>query len=389
MINIYVMNQDLQRIGVVDNCKSLIWANRYSDFGDCEVYVPATPENLSIFQIDNYIIREDDDMVCKIEKTEVETDVENGNYLIVTCSDCRKILNQRIVWKQTNFSGQAETFIRRLITQNIISPTDADRVIPRFVLGEYYGFNDKISIQTTYDPIGDKIAEICRMFGYGFKVSFNGNNFVFDVYKGVDRSFNQTENPYVVFSEDFENLRSSKYLIDKSNYGSVALVGGSGEGKDRYLTMVTTSIDAGINRYEIFVDAKDMSKSLSYEQLVEAYAGGTISTVSGTVYYSVSGERIAILDSATDPQNAELLDVPYYALLGEAGDEKLAEMKTFTAFEGEVETQNTYTYKSDYYLGDIVQIRNEFGIERAVRIVEVVESFNEEGYSIIPTFEEV
>lgn len=389
MLNIYIMNQDLQKIGIVDNYTSLIWSTRYVEFGDCEIYAPATPENLSIFQLDNYVMREDDDMICKIDKVELETNVETGNYLIITGTDCRKILNQRIVWKTTSFSGTAENFIRRLITQNIISPTDADRVIPRFKLGEYYGFDVHLNLQTSYEPIGDKIAEICRMYGYGFKVTFDGNNFVFDVYSGVDRSFLQTENPYVIFSDDFDNLKSSKYLIDKSNYGSVALVGGSGEGKDRLLTMVNTSIATGINRHEIFVDAKSTSKSITYEDLVEAYAGGTISTVSGTVYYSVSGERIAKLDSATEPQNAELLDAPYYALLGEAGEEELAKLKTLTAFEGEVEAENTYLYKTDYFIGDIVQIKNEFGIERAVRIVEVVESFNDEGHSVIPTFEEV
>ena len=387
MLNIYIMNQDLQKIGIVDNYTSLIWSTRYVEFGDCEIYAPATPENLSIFQLDNYVMREDDDMICKIDKVELETNVETGNYLIITGTDCRKILNQRIVWKTTSFTGEAETFIRRLITQNIISPTDADRVIPRFVLGEYYGFDVWLNLQTSYEPIGDKIAEICRMYGYGFKVTFDGNNFVFDIYKGADRSFAQTENPYVIFSDDFDNLKSSKYLIDKSNYGSVALVGGSGEGKDRLLTMVNTSIATGINRHEIFVDAKSTSKSITYEDLTEAYAGGTISTVSGTVYYSVNGERIATLDSASEPQNAELLDAPYYALLGEAGEEELAKLKTLTAFEGEVEAENTYLYKTDYFIGDIVQIKNEFGIERAVRIVEVVESFNDEGHSIIPTFE--
>lgn len=387
MLNIYVLNQDLQKIGIVDNYTSLIWAKRYVDFGDCEIYAPATETNLEIFQLDNYIMREDDDMVCRIESVELDTSVETGNYLIITGTDCRKILNQRIVWKQTSFTGTAENFIRRLITQNIISPEDADRAIPRFVLGEYYGFDERINLQSSYDPIGDKIAEICRMYGYGFKVSFNGENFVFDIYKGADRSFGQTENPYVVFSSDFENLKSSKFLMDKSEYASVALVGGSGEGKDRLLTMVNSSIATGINRHEIFVDAKSISKNLTYEDLVEAYTGGTISTVSGTVYYSVDGERIATLDSATEPKNAVLVDAAYYALLDEKGNEELATAKTLSTFEGEVETQNTYVYKTDYYLGDIVQIKNEFDIERAARIVEAVESYSEEGYSFIPTFE--
>lgn len=387
MINIYVLNQDLQKIGIVDNYTSLIWASRYFDFGDCEIYAPVTETNLEMFQLGNYIIREDDDMICRIVSAELDTSTETGNYLIVIGEDCRKILNQRIVWKTTSFTGTAENFIRRLIEENIISPEDADRAISRFILGEYYGFDERISLQTSYDPVGDKIAEICLMFEYGFKVTFDGNNFVFNIYKGADRSFAQTENPYVVFSNDFENLKSSKFLLDKSEFKSVALVGGSGEGKDRLLTMVSTSTASGINRHEVFVDAKGISKNITYEDLTQAYAGGAISTVGETVYYSVDGEQIATLNSATEPKNAVLLDAPYYALLDEAGNEKLAECKTLSTFEGEVEAENTYRYKTDYYLGDIVQIKNEFNIERAARIVEVVENYSEEGYSIIPTFE--
>jgi hypothetical protein len=94
-----------------------------------------------------------------------------------------------------------------------------------------------------------------------------------------------------------------------------------------------------------------------------------------------------INEAMSDVQYAEY--VKFENLLGERviGEEELAEAKTFSTFEGEVETQNTYVYKTDYYLGDIVQIKNEFDIERAARIVEVVESYNDEGYSFIPTFE--
>lgn len=387
MINIYVYNQDFQRIGVVDNYTSFIWAKRYVEFGDCEIYAPATPENLAIFQIDNFIAREDDDMCCRIESIELSTDTEAGDYLIVTGVDVRKILNQRIVWKTTSYSGEAEIFMRRLVTENVIYPNDTNRTITRFELGDYYGVNDRLDIQVSYEPLGDTIKEICRKFDCGFRVSFRNMKFVFEVYRGEDRSFNQTKNPYVIFSNEFDNLKSSKFLTDKSAYASVALVGGSGEGKDRFLKMVRTSPSGGLNRYEIFVDAKSMSKNITYEDLKEAYPNGSITNAGDFFYWTVNGENIAILDSLSDPQNAELLDAPYYALLGEAGDEKLAEMKILTAFEGEVEGNNTYVYKTDYSIGDNVQIKNEFGIERAVRIVEVVESFNDEGHSIIPTFE--
>lgn len=389
MINIYVMNQALEKIGVIDNYQSLIWGTRYYEFGDCELYVSANPTNLSLFQQDNYIIREGDNMVCRIVSVELDTNEEEGDFLIVKGEDCREILNQRIVWKTINFNGQVGAFIRRMINENIINPTDTARKISNFTVGDLSTFKDNIRLQTTYDLIGDKIKEVCRLYNYGSRVTFDGSNFVFSLYAGVDRSFNQNTNPYVVFSQDFENLKTSKYLVDKSQYISVVLVGGEGEGNARILTTVNSSTETGINRHEAFVDAKSVSKNLSYADLTTAYPGGSISTVNNVVYYVVSGERIAVLDKADDPQNATLEKNTYVSLLSEAGEEQLSNSKILVGLECEIEAQNTYSYKTDYNIGDIVHIENEFGIKQAVRIVEIVESFNDEGYSIIPTFEGV
>ena len=46
----------------------------------------------------------------------------------------------------------------------------------------------------------------------------------------------------------------------------------------------------------------------------------------------------------------------------------------------------SHTYGVDYFLGDIVQIENEYGIQASAQITEIIETENESGYSIIPTF---
>lgn len=84
MNDIYVLNRNLQTIGIIDSYKSLIWANRYYAVGDCELYVPATTENLAILQKNNFLMRTDSNMICQIKKIELDTDAEEGNYLIVT-----------------------------------------------------------------------------------------------------------------------------------------------------------------------------------------------------------------------------------------------------------------------------------------------------------------
>ena len=40
MIDVFVLDGDLKIIGIIDAYKSLIWAKRYRETGDCELYIP-------------------------------------------------------------------------------------------------------------------------------------------------------------------------------------------------------------------------------------------------------------------------------------------------------------------------------------------------------------
>ena len=98
MIDVFVLNQNLDPLAVIDDYKSLIWANRYAEIGDCELYLAASRANIDLLKIGFYLCRLDDDMVCRIKKVEVTTDAENGDYMTVTGEDTKSYLDQRIVW---------------------------------------------------------------------------------------------------------------------------------------------------------------------------------------------------------------------------------------------------------------------------------------------------
>lgn len=89
-MDIYVLDENLSQIACIDNYKSLIWTKRYYQCGDFELYLPANKGLLEILQIDRYIIRDDDTSVMVIEKIEIETDLENGDYII--CSDRKSVV---------------------------------------------------------------------------------------------------------------------------------------------------------------------------------------------------------------------------------------------------------------------------------------------------------
>ena len=425
---IYVLNKNLEPIGIVDGYKSCIWSNRYNDLGDCELYIQASVDNFLLFSMGNYLARIDDEMVCKINKIEIDTSTEEGNYLIITGTDAKCLLGQRIIWGTATCKGAIEGFIRQIITDAIISPSvyPEKRVLlkengePILHLGDPANFTDATSEQVSYANVEEKVKEYCKAKNWGYRVVLRGTSLYFELYKGEDRS------DWVVFSPEYENLATTQYIDDATKMGNVALVCGSGEGSDRAQEVVGQN--SGMDRFEVYVDARDLAKKIKYSDLISTYPGGSVVTVgtnefyyrlpsfdiqifnddqlaelqvkypTGQIkivndvkYYEVYNVNIASLYSATpaDNDDAILLDVVYDVFLIARGYDKMSEYGEKVSFDGVVEPTITFEYKKDYFLGDVVTVRNEYGVSLEARIVEIVEVSDENGYNVEPRFEYV
>ena len=105
MEELYLLDENLKKIYIIDTYSSAIWSPRYNTLGDCELVIQASKENLNKVKECRYISREDDEMSCEIKKIEIQTDEENGDQIIITGTDIKDILNKRIVMNQTNFNG--------------------------------------------------------------------------------------------------------------------------------------------------------------------------------------------------------------------------------------------------------------------------------------------
>lgn len=352
-MNIYVLNQSFEIIAIIDEYESVIWTTRYFTYGDFELYLSADNNLMDLLQIGNYLVRDKDvngaiyQNVMIIRNLEITTDAEDGDHLIVTGYDLKSILNRRIIPEQTNLYGNVDALMQNLVYTEIINPSIAARQIGNFTAGVN-------KIQTVYTMrqqitgknLGEIMTKICTAYGYGYDVYIDNGNFVFYVYEGADRSYNQNVNPYVVFSDNYGNLLSSDYVINNDNFANVAVVAGEGEGLDR--KKVTVGDASGLERYEVWIDSRNTSSD-----------DGTIS------------------------------EDEYLELLAQEGVESLSEMETTTTFSGEIDDSTNYTINVDYFLGDIVQIENDYGIQATTRIIEIIESEDDTGSSVIPTFAEM
>ena len=133
-MDFYVYNTDLNVVGIIDNYTSAIWALRYNDTGDFEIYIKSSPEILDVCKNGRYIVRKSDNTVMVIKSITQGESVENGDYITITGVSVESILSQRINWNTTILEGRAEECIYMLINENCIKPTDAARVIPNLKL---------------------------------------------------------------------------------------------------------------------------------------------------------------------------------------------------------------------------------------------------------------
>lgn len=355
---IHVLDRSFNLVGVIDNYISVIWRPAYYDIGDFELYMSADTEAVALLQRNYYLVRDTDISVDEggntsyrnvmiIKNFKLTTDAENGDYLTCTGRELKYILHQRIVWQQTNLTGTAESAIRKLVTENAISPTDSNRVIPTLTLGDSAGLSESIIKQVTGDHLDEAIITICTAYSYGWEVYIYNKALVFSVYAGVDRSYNQSGRAYVVFSENFDNILNSSYELNSESYATTALIGGEGEGTERIYSTVGAG-HSGLERYEIFTDARDISQNVGTE-------------------------------------NEITLDT-YLALLDERGKENLAELGVTEGFSGEVLSNVTFKYGKDFNLGDTVTIINNYGITKNVKVLSAIESVDESGTKLIPQF---
>ena len=355
---IHVLDRAFNLVDVVDNYISAIWRPAYYDVGDFELYIAASPEAVALLQKDRYLVRDTDievdeagnvtyTKVMVIKNITLDTDAENGDHLTYTGRELKYLLHQRIVWKQTRMSSKVEYGIRRLVTENAINPTDSKRVIPNLVLGAEAGLSKSMDKQVTGKYLDEAIAEICATYGYGWEIFIYNASMVFIVYQGLNRSYNQSERPYVVFSDSFDNIVNSNYQMQSEAYANTALIGGEGEGTDRIFTTVGDS-NSGLERYETFTDGSGISQNKDSED--------------------------------------EIPLEEYLVLLQEAGRESLANLAITEGFSGEVISDGAFKYGVDFYIGDTVTVVNHYGISKDVIVLSAIESQDETGTKLIPQF---
>lgn len=345
-VKIVSYNQNLQRLGVVDVFRSLIWTRRFYSSGEFELHAPLNSRNLALLAENNIISkREYEDkggqIVRRISKESgiVENIAIDDTVNEITAKGrfLSSIMDRRAIKTVINFNGTVEAGMRKLVTS--VTP------LPFLQLGTLQGYTQKAQFQVSYKELYTYICKLAKYGNTGFviRADFKEKVLFFEVYEGADRSKSQRERSRVVFSEIYKNLNGVTYVFNNQNTKTCAIVAGEGEGTAR--TLVTVGGGSGWDLREVIVDARDVQKD----------------------------------DDMTQTQ--------YIETLKQRGNEKLAEYGIIEAMEAQTKPFVNFTYREDYDLGDIVTVEKKmWGIEMDKRITEVQEIYENGGFTIVPTF---
>ena len=359
-MDISVLNKDFQVIYILDTYESLLWTDRYSKEGSFEIYTTISQEIVDNLKPDFYLSIKDSEHIMIIENLEIEASIEDANKIKITGRSIESILDRRIIWGEQTLKGKLETIIRSLINTNIVNPSNSDRAIPNFIFEDSGDASiNTIDVDEQYegDDLLSVISSLCEKNEIGFKVTLDDSDrFVFKLYKGTDRSYAQDTLPWVVFRPDFDNIVTSNYIEEKGNYKTITLIVG------------TETI-----RTEREEDGRTVTET--EEETVTRIIG------------SGSGlNRREIYTKSTVRRDEEMSHDEFIAQMDREGSDTLKEHAIKKSFDGEVETTRMFVYNRDFFLGDVVQVANEYGMENASRVTEFIYSHDSGGIKNYPTF---
>lgn len=363
---VYILDREYTTVGVIDEYYSLIWTTRFRGAGEAQLELPASRGHVDDLVMGRYLmLPSDPDTLMRIETIQISDSFEDGAVLTITAYGLEHILSQRVAHRiNAALKTNPALIIKGLLNDNAVASENTKRNFPKLTLGAFLEDvpEDK---WLTYYIDGDNVYELIDNFcnhadiGWRIKPNYTTKGMVVETYRGKKRTYDQTDNPWVVFSPSYDNLISSNFIENSSTkYNTVMYKGPDAyydDGKElrseiRGSDWNTTSEPSGLDRREVFFE--------------DNTAWQDPDSASGDLY--------------SQSAMAEMVKGNAKKALTDAIEKD--------AFEGEVDTLRQFTYGVDFEIGDICQMSTDYGIDAVIRVEEVVQSKDNEGYKLTPTF---
>lgn len=322
-ISIKILSPNIDLLGEVDLYNSLFIDDSYDSVGEFQITTSVTRNKLKLFKKNNFImIGNDCEKVGIIQYKSIDLNDEGKEILTIRGKSLDSILQSRVVHlgddkSESVFVGKSTTLINKLMTDNLISPTNPNRRIHNILVSIDDSLGELINwkIESSLD-VGQAITEICKVNNLGYKMYLHlpTKKIMFEIYKGVDKTND------VVFSLDLDNIGRMNYVESNAHEKNVVYIR-TEQAKVEFVTEYSNEETSGIDRLEVFTNHKE----LDGEETIEMIGKNTLQDFVG-------------VDSIT----------------------------------GEMFSTHLFEYKKDFNLGDVVTVQNKgWGVVKKLRVMDI------------------
>ncbi len=314
------------RLDVIKTFSYVEYKDEANSYGNFSVIMYPDEEVIQYLKFGNYILFEDGALGIIKGLKNYEQDILQ---IEVYGFMCNHILTYRSFLKTTKYTGTVPQIARQMVTDLYISPEDAKRKIDFIKLSDIPEYNPEVEGEITVQNTGDNLLNVLNDKFLDYDLLFwlfpnmidydesmdrpvNLESLEFRIRKPVHRTIGNEEgvNP-VVFSFELNNLSDLTYEEDGRDYASVAIVAAEGTGQQRKVLEVGDVDKTGIDRIELYVDARDIQSGSSSSGGGDSGGGGDDGG-GGTDTDMTYQETLRFLNGSgqTDVQPAETT-VPY------------------------------------------------------------------------------
>lgn len=354
---VYFLNpRTLDVVGLIDDYKTLVWSERYNEFGDFELSLPIQYFDKEFIQIRNLLMVEDSSVLMILEDIKIQRDLEES-LIVLSGRSVEAYLNMRVNLERKNWDCKIGEMVYNLLWQNIQNPVDPKRyfsviddtqVLPPERLIPDKNIRGLVERDTLYNIF----RQYCVVTDTGFKFTKIGNKLQFRLYEGTDRSLFQEERTPVIFSREFGNL------VSTNRYESH---------RDR---LTTVYIYTDVPEYPEYSWRQQQRLGATIQQDNKRYEG----YYEARVDTNISGEDWYV--------GSKVLE----QIANQGRDYMEHNGKVKLLIDGEFDLQGNFKFGTDFFMGDLLQVVENDESLRA-RLVEVIRSDSADGYLITGTMD--
>lgn len=380
--------------------ESTIWTERFQPSGSATI----TSKNISYMRqklpIGTLVSHRRTREVFIVETHSIEA-VENTKQIKIECNSLTSYINHRVIG---NISGESyKGFIHsnvpsmaKILYNSFVNTTNYDMTINPPVASAYKNINDAIpnlvitdsvtvpaglsnpTIRRYFDPgyIANYINKLLQYIPSGFRIIRPGPNndgkvitvttggsynttqttnitaLRMDLYTGTDRSIDQDDVEPVIFDALGKDLQQPSYLFSSGVFKNEA-----------HIVLPTGAIFA-YNQQEI----DPLGTGLT----------GTQSALSGL------NRRVLFIDGGTPEDGYDTDEWEDYSI--DQAEKELEDHKKYSLVDGEVSYFADQKFGVDYFLGDVVTVRGEYGQVAKARVTEFIMNEDKDGERNFPGF---